>query len=202
MAIYARVSTTKQKTELQLIELRDYVKRSKWEIYKEYIDEGYSGANTKRPAFIKMMAEARQKKFDVLLVWKFDRLSRSMRDLINTISEIESLGLDFISYENQIDTSTPSGKLVFHVIGSVAEFERDIIRERVRAGLANAKRKGKRLGRPPQPKIKRDAAKKLRQKGKSFRSIARTLSVSEGSIRNWLKKQKTFPNPSSAKPKN
>ena len=149
MAIYARVSTTKQKTELQLTELRDYVKRSKWEIYKEYIDEGYSGANTKRPAFIEMMVEARQKKFDVLLVWKFDRLSRSMRDLINTISEIESLGLDFISYENQIDTGTPSGKLVFHVISSVAEFERDIIRERVRAGLANARRKGKRLGRPP-----------------------------------------------------
>ena len=188
VAIYARVSTTKQKTELQLTELRDYVKRSKWEIYKEYIDEGYSGANTKRPAFIEMMVEARQKKFDVLLVWKFDRLSRSMRDLINTISEIESLGLDFISYENQIDTGTPSGKLVFHVIGSVAEFERDIIRERVRAGLANARRKGKRLGRPPQPKSKRDEAEKLRQKGKSFRAIAKALNVSEGSIRNWLKK--------------
>ena len=188
VAIYARVSTTIQKTELQLTELRDYVKRSKWEIYKEYIDEGYSGANTKRPAFIEMMVEARQKKFDVLLVWKFDRLSRSMRDLINTISEIESLGLDFISYENQIDTGTPSGKLVFHVIGSVAEFERDIIRERVRAGLANARRKGKRLGRPPQPKSKRDEAEKLRQKGKSFRAIAKALNVSEGSIRNWLKK--------------
>ena len=134
-----------------------------------------------------MMADARQKKFDVLLVWKFDRLSRSMRDLINTLSEFESLGLDFVSYENQIDTSTPTGKLVFHVIGAVAEFERDIIAERVRAGLANARRKGKRLGRPPQPKSKRDEAKQLRQEGKSLRQVAKALDVSEGSIRNWLK---------------
>ena len=181
------ISNDKQKTELQLSELRDYVSRSRWKIYKEYVDHGYTGANTKRPAFTEMMADARKKKFDVLLVWKFDRLSRSMRDLINTISEIESLGLDFVSYENQIDTSTPSGKLVFHVIGSVSEFERDIIAERVRAGLANARRKGKRLGRPPYPQTKKDEAQKLRQQGKSLRAIGQTLGVSEGSVRNWLK---------------
>lgn len=187
VAIYARVSTDKQKTELQLTELRAYVKRSKWKIYKEYIDKGHTGANTRRPAFTRMMADAAKKKFNVLLVWKLDRLSRSMRDLVNTISEIEGLGLDFISYENQIDTQTPAGKLLFHVIGAVAEFEHDIIRERVRAGLASARRRGQRLGRPPHSKAKRAKARRLRQKGESYRAIARTLKVSEGSIRNWLK---------------
>jgi DNA invertase Pin-like site-specific DNA recombinase len=187
VAIYARVSTNKQKTEMQLAELRAYVKRSKWKTYKEYIDHGRTGADTSRPAFTQMMADAAKKKFDILLVWKLDRLSRSMRDLVNTISEIEAAGLDFISYENQLDTSTPTGKLVFHVIGAVAEFERDIIRERVRAGLDSARRRGQRLGRPPHSKTKRTKARRLRQKGGSLRAIARTLKVSEGSIRNWLK---------------
>ena len=95
-----------------------------------------------------MMFEARKRKFDVLLVWKLDRLSRSLKDLINTLDELGSLGIYFISYDNNLDTTTPTGKLVFQIIGAVAEFEKDIIRERVRAGLENVRQKGKRLGRP------------------------------------------------------
>lgn len=166
VAIYARVSTDKQAVGMQLSELRDFVKRSNWKIYKEYIDQGYTGANTQRPAFTDMINQARKRKFEILLFWKLDRLSRSLKDLINTLYELGHLGVDFISYDNNLDTSTPTGKLVFQIVGAVAEFEKDIIRERVKAGLENAKRKGKRLGRPPisqeQPFKKR---KPFEQKG-------------------------------------
>ena len=140
VAIYARVSTDKQAVDMQLSELRDFVKRSNWKIYKKYIDQGYTGANTKRPAFTDMMNQARKRKFDILLIWKLDSLSRSLKDLINTLDELGHLGVDFISYDNNLDTSTPTGKLVFQFVGAVAEFEKDIIRERVKAGLENAKR--------------------------------------------------------------
>ena len=187
VAIYARVSTDRQTADMQLGELRDFVKRSKWKIYTEYIDHGYTGANTKRPAFTEMLKQARRKKFDILLVWKLDRLGRSLKDLITTLDELGSLGIDFISYENQLDTSTPTGKLVFQIIGAVAEFEKDIIRERVVAGLANAKRKGKQLGRPPKPPATRNQAKALHKQGLSTRAIGRKLGIAESTVRNWLK---------------
>jgi DNA invertase Pin-like site-specific DNA recombinase len=187
VAIYARVSTDRQTAELQLHELREYVKRSGWVILKEYIDEGYSGVNTKRPAFAQMLSDARKKKFQIVLVWKLDRLGRSLKDLITTLDELGHLGIDFISYENQLDTSTPTGKLVFQIIGAVAEFEKDIIRERVVAGLANARRKGKRLGRPTIPPDTRDKAQVLRAQGLSYRQIGHTLRVGESTVRNWLK---------------
>ena len=187
VAIYARVSTDKQAVDMQLSELRDFVKRSNWKIYKEYIDQGYTGANTKRPAFTDMMNLARKRKFDILLVWKLDRLSRSLKDLINTMDELGHLGVDLISYDNNLDTSTPTGKLVFQIVGSVAEFEKDIIRERVKAGLENAKRKGKRLGRPPIPRATFQKAKILRAKGLSFREIGRRLNIDEGTFRKRYK---------------
>ena len=146
VAIYARVSTDRQTTDSQLHELREFVRRAKWKVYREYIDNGYSGKNTQRPAYTEMLNDARRRQFDLLIVWKLDRLSRSLKDLITTLDELGHLGIDFISYDNQLDTSSPSGKLVFNIIGAVAEFERDIIRERVRAGLANARRNGKKLG--------------------------------------------------------
>ena len=190
VAIYARVSTDKQAVDMQLAELQEYLKKREWGIYKEYIDQGYSGGNTKRPAFSQMMEDARKRKFDVLLVWKLDRLGRSLKDLINTLDELGALGIDFISYENQLDTSTPTGKLVFHVIGAVAEFEKDIIRERVKAGLENAKRNGKRLGRPPVPEGVLEKAKALRSEGLSFRKIGKRLGVDEGTVRKRLKRGK------------
>ena len=131
----------------------------------------------------KWLEDARKRKFDVLVVWKLDRLGRSLKDLINTLDELGTLGIDFLSYENQLDTSTPTGKLVFHVIGAVAEFEKDIIRERVKAGLENAKRKGKKLGRPSVSNFLLEKAKTLRSEGLSYRKIGKRLGVDEGTIR-------------------
>jgi len=186
-AIYARVSTDKQKVDMQLSELRLFAKRSGWKIYEEYIDQSFTGANTNRPAFIAMMEAARKRKFDVLLVWKLDRLSRSLKDLINALDDLGSYGIDFISYDNNLDTSTPTGKLVFQIVGAVAEFEKDIIRERVVAGLVNARNKGKRLGRPPIPPETYDQAVAMRSQGLSFRKIGSALGVDEGTIRKRYK---------------
>lgn len=183
VAIYARVSTDKQKVDMQLNELRQFAVRSGWAVHREYIDQSFTGASTNRPAFLEMMEEARKRKFNLLVVWKLDRLSRSLKDLINTLDELGSLGIDFVSYDNNLDTSTPTGKLVFQIVGAVAEFEKDIIKERVIAGLANARRKGKRLGRPPVAEELYNKAKELRREGLSFRKIGRELGIDEGTIR-------------------
>jgi DNA invertase Pin-like site-specific DNA recombinase len=183
VAIYARVSTDKQKVDMQLRELRDFVKRSGWKIFNEFVDQGYTGANTKRPAFTEMMIAAKKRRFDILLVWKLDRLSRSLKDLINTLDELGALGVHFISYDNNLDTTTPTGKLVFQIIGAVAEFEKDIIRERVKAGLENARQKGKRLGRPSINNQIFEKARLLRKQGLSFRKIENQLGLGEGTIR-------------------
>jgi len=187
VAIYARVSTDRQTTDSQLHELREFVRRAKWKVYREYIDNGYSGKNTQRPAYTEMLSDARHRRFDLLLVWKLDRLSRSLKDLITTLDELGHLGIDFVSYDNQLDTSSPSGKLVFNIIGAVAEFERDIISERVRAGLTNARKKGKKLGRPQIPKSYQKKIITLKNQGLSNRAIGRQLSISESTVRNWLK---------------
>ncbi len=186
-AIYARVSTDKQKVDMQVEELKKYISNRDFKLGQLYIDQGYTGGNINRPAYGHMMEDAHKRLFDVLIVWKLDRLSRSLKDLITTLETLGSLGIDFISYDNSLDTSTPTGKLVFHVVGSVAEFERDIIRERVRAGLANARRNGKRLGRPSilakvSPKIHI-----LKENGLSNRAIARKLRVGEATVRRALK---------------
>lgn len=172
---------------MQLAELRDYVVKRGWVLHREYIDNGYSGGNTKRPAFNEMLDHARKRRFDVLLVWKLDRLSRSLQDLINTLAELGSLGIDFVSFDNALDTSMPTGKLVFHVVGAVAEFERDIIRDRVKAGLENAKKKGKRLGRPPISDQVFNKVGQMRQEGLSIRKIGKALGVDEATIRKRLK---------------
>lgn len=187
VAIYARVSTDRQKVDMQLSELRDFVERSGWRIFNEYIDQGYTGANIKRPAFAEMIGAAKKRRFDILLVWKLDRLSRSLKDLINTLDELGSLGINFISYDNNLDTTTPTGKLVFQIIGAVAEFEKDIIRERVKAGLEHARQKGKRLGRPSINDDLIEEAFSLRKKGLSFRKIEKDLGLGEGTIRKRLK---------------
>jgi len=190
VAIYARVSTDKQNVDMQLSQLRDFVKRLGWNLHKEFIDEGFTGKHTSRPAFAAMMKEASQKKFDILLVWKLDRLGRSLKDLINTLDELGLLGVDFVSYDDRhLNTTTPAGKLMFHMIAAVAEFEREIIRERVIAGLENARRKGKRLGRRPVPPYVLEKAQKLRAQGLSFAKIGRQLGVSGDVIRKRLPKK-------------
>ena len=173
---------------MQLHELKEYVERREWNLHREFIDQGYSGLDTKRPVFQEMMNEAKKRKFDVLLVWKLDRLSRSMKDLVMVLNELGGLGIDFVSYDNNLDTSTPTGKLVFHVIGAVAEFEKDIIKERVKAGLENARRKGKKLGRPGVDDSVIEEAKVLREEGKSFRTIGKQLGISEGAVRQRLRR--------------
>ncbi|MFC1574404.1 recombinase family protein [Candidatus Latescibacterota bacterium] len=185
-AIYARVSTDKQKVEMQLEELKSYIRKRGFQAGQLYVDQGYTGGNLQRPAFVRMLSDAHKRSFDVLIVWKLDRLSRSLKDLITTLETLGSLGIDFISYDNSLDTSTPTGKLVFHVVGSVAEFERDIIRDRVRAGLANARRKGIRLGRPSILAKVIGKIHILKEKGLSNRAIARQVRVGEATVRRAL----------------
>lgn len=187
IAIYARVSTDHQDTENQLSELRDFTDRSGWQIFKEYVDTGYSGKDTRRPAFSEMMEHAKEKRFRAVLVWKLDRLSRSLKDLVLTIEELGGLGIDFVSYSNHIDTTTPAGKLLFQVMGAVAEFEREIIRERVKLGLKNAVKKGKKLGRPGISFHVMEKARKLRQGGMSYREISKKVGVDHSTLVKRLK---------------
>src|SRR5712691_8334361 len=149
VALYARVSTLNgQDPEMQLRELREYVVRRNWSVSAEYIDQGVSGSKESRPALNRLMADAHQGRFDAVLVWKIDRFGRSLKHLVVSLAELGGLGVAFISFRDNLDLSTPSGRLMFQIIGAMAEFERALIQERVRAGLRNAQAKGKTLGRP------------------------------------------------------
>jgi len=178
VAIYARVSTANgQSPQMQLRELRSYAKRRGWEIVREFVDVGISGATEKRPELDHLVADAHKRHFDAVVVWKFDRFARSVSHLIRALEMFRSLGIEFVSLSEQVDTSTPAGKLVFTVLGAVAELERSLIGERVRAGLRNARAKGQRLGRPPKS-VDFAQVKVLRAQGASWRAIGRELGVS------------------------
>src|ERR1700682_1822723 len=149
VAVYSRVSTHHgQDPELQLRELREYTASRGLTIVQEYTDVGYSGSKESRPALNQLMADACQRRFDAVLVWKLDRFGRSLRHLVNSLAELEALGVAFVSLRDNLALSTPSGRLMFQIIGAMAEFERSLIVERVRAGMRNARAKGRRLGRP------------------------------------------------------
>jgi DNA invertase Pin-like site-specific DNA recombinase len=180
VALYARVSTCngQQDPELQLRELREYARLRGLTIVGEYVDR-ISGSKDSRPALNRLMADASQRKFDAVLVWKLDRFGRSLRHLVNALAELEALGLTFISLRDNLDLSTPSGRLMFQIIGAMAEFERSLIQERVKAGLRNAKAKGRRLGRP-RADINEDDVLALRKSGASWRTIAEKLGVGLG----------------------
>ena len=177
IATYSRVSTLNQDTDMQTRELREYCARRGWELVHEYVDEGVSGAKESRPALNSLMLDARKRRFDVIAVWKFDRMARSVTHLLRVLEEFRSLGIEFISLSESIDTSTPTGKMVFTVLGAVAELERSLISERVRAGLRNARAKGKTLGRP-KCDVNRSEIERLRAQGASWRVIGRNLGVS------------------------
>jgi DNA invertase Pin-like site-specific DNA recombinase len=183
VAIYARVSTSNgsQDPEMQLRELREYAQRRELQIVEEYIDNGVSGSKDSRPALNQLMADASQRRFDAVLVWKLDRFGRSLRHLVNALAELEALGLTFISLRDNLDLSTPSGRLMFQIIGAMAEFERALIQERVRAGLRNAKAKGVRLGRP-RVFVSESRVATLRGAGASWRAIAKELGVALGTV--------------------
>jgi len=182
-AIYARVSTSNhgQDVGMQTRELREYCERRGFEIAGEYLDEGISGAKDSRPELNRLMTDAHRRKFDAVVCWKFDRFARSVSHLLRALETFNSLGIAFVSLSEQIDTTTPAGRMIFTVLGAVAELERSLIAERVRAGLRNARAKGKKLGRP---RIAVDAAEiaRLRASGASWPAIARELGVSVGTV--------------------
>jgi DNA invertase Pin-like site-specific DNA recombinase len=180
-AIYCRVSTDGQNVDLQVNELREYADRRRWQVIEEYLDVGVSGAIESRPALNRLMADARQRKFDILLVWKIDRFGRSLKHLVNSLAELESVGVAFVSLHDSIDLSSPSGVLMFQLIAAMSQFERSLIQERVRAGLQNAKRKGKRLGRRP-VEVDLSEVAALRHCGASWRMISKELGISVGKL--------------------
>jgi DNA invertase Pin-like site-specific DNA recombinase len=184
VAIYARVSTTNhgQDVGLQTRELQQFASARGWHIAGEYIDAGVSGAKDSRPELNRLMADAHKRRFDVVCVWRFDRFARSVSHLLRALETFKALGIDFVSYSEQMDTSTPAGKMVFTVLGAVAELERSLIVERVRAGLRNARAKGKRIGRPT---ANVDAAQiaQLRASNVSWREIGRRLGISARTAR-------------------
>jgi DNA invertase Pin-like site-specific DNA recombinase len=189
VAIYARVSTGEQNPELQLRELRDYAERRGFIVHREYVEKvtGDLRRRKRAPEFEAMMADARRGRFDCVLVWKYDRFARSLGALVAALQEFRDLGIDFISHTQAIDTTTPMGRLFFHVIGSFAEFERDVIVERVRAGLANARAKGKRLGRPVRdPAAEQRVLALERDEGLSLRQIAAREGLSPSGVRKML----------------
>lgn len=180
-AIYARVSTKNhgQDVTMQTRELQEYCERRGWTVAGEYIDVGICGAKEKRPQLDRLMADAHRRKFDVVAVWKFDRFARSVSHLLRALETFQALGIEFVSLTEGVDTSTPMGKMVFTVLGAVAELERSLIVERVKAGLRNARAKGKRLGRP---RVAVDARRvgALRAEGRSWAAIAKCLGIGEG----------------------
>ena len=183
IAIYARVSTTNgtQSPDMQLTALREYCQARGLTIYKEYVDNGISGSKESRPALNSLMNDARKRKFDCILVYRFDRFARSSKHLITALEEFKSLGVGFISYSENIDTSSPLGKAIFVIVGAMAELERNIIRERVISGLNNARAKGKKLGRP-KSKLDTKKIKELKEMGFSLRNIAEQIGVSKSTI--------------------
>jgi len=192
VAIYARVSTInhRQDVGLQTRELRQFAEVRGWTVACEYIDAGVSGAKDSRPELNRLMADAHKRRFDVVCVWRFDRFARSVSHLLRALETFKALGIDFVSFSEQMDTSTPAGKMVFTVLGAVAELERSLIVERVRAGLRNARAKGKKLGRP---RVVVDTAKiaRLHAQGRSIREIADELGYSRSLVHKTLANAKS-----------
>lgn len=183
VALYARVSTSngQQDPEMQLAEMREYAGRRCWEIVGEYTDQGVSGSKESRPQLSRLMTDAHRRRFDSVLVWKIDRFGRSLKHLVNALADLGAYGVAFISLRDNLDLSTPSGRLMFQIIGAMAEFERALIQERVKAGLRNARAKGKRLGRPRRV-VDSSRVSSLRAAGASWRAIAKELGVGLATI--------------------
>lgn len=184
VAIYCRVSSGSQNPDMQIRELRDYCNRRGWTgACAEYVDVGISGAKDRRPELDRLMADAHLRRFGVIVVWKFDRFARSVSHLLRALETFQALHIEFVSLSEQLDTSTPTGKMVFTVLGAVAELERSLITERVRAGIRNARIKGKQLGRPRKALDVAQIAS-LRKAGASWRAIASSLGISVGTAYN------------------
>ncbi len=186
VAIYVRVSTKDQSVDMQLNDLERYSRERGYEIYKIYQDNGVSGTKETRPALNELMNDVRKRKIDVVLVWRFDRFARSTKHLVDALYEFRSLGIDFISYQENIDTSSPLGEAIFTIISAMSKLERDIIAERVKGGLRRAKAKGRKLGRP---RCEVDTGKLIeyRKQNLTVRQIASKMKISKGTVDRTLK---------------
>ena len=182
IAIYARVSTKDQSCELQIRDLRAYCAARGFDLVREYVDTGQSGAKDSRPELNKLMDDARKRQFDVIVVWRFDRFARSTKHLLTALEEFRSLGIQFISYQENVDTSTPLGQALFTIVSAVAQLERELIRERVSAGIRNARANGKKLGRP-KSSVEPAQVLQLRAQGNSIQQIATNLGIGYGTVR-------------------
>ena len=189
VALYARVSTLDkgQDPETQLVQLRQYAQARNFEVVTEFIDYA-SGTSEDRTQYKLMMAAAKKRKIDVVLVWRYDRFARSTQALVNALKEFQSLGIDFISYQENIDTTTPTGELIFHVMASLAQFESSLISQRVKAGMARAKAQGKHIARPPISKQMQEKIIELQREGVSMNKISKTLGIAYGTVYNYRSK--------------
>jgi DNA invertase Pin-like site-specific DNA recombinase len=186
-ALYLRVSTLDQHPETQRQDLRSMAQRG-LEIVKEYVDHGISGTRARRPGLDELMQDARHGRFDIVLVWSCDRLARSVRHFLETLDELNHLGIEFASFREQLDTAGPLGRAVVIIIGAISELERSLIVERVRAGMRRAKLEGRRLGRPPL-NVDRDALVRDRDRGLSLKHIAKLHRISKASVIRVLHQQ-------------
>jgi DNA invertase Pin-like site-specific DNA recombinase len=181
-AIYGRVSTLDQEPENQLAEIRRYTEARGWSCH-EYVDRGVSGAKDRRPALDELLKDAKRRRFDVVVCWRLDRLGRNLRHLILLLDELQAMGVAFVSLNEGIDATTPAGRLQLHLLGAIAEFERERIKERVISGMARAKAQGKHLGRP-RLRVSSDLLESVR--GLPIREAAKRLGVSRSSAQRLL----------------
>jgi DNA invertase Pin-like site-specific DNA recombinase len=192
-AVYTRVSTLDQHPEIQEHDLVDYIARRNWDLCKVYTDKGVSGATERRPALDTLLEDCRRGKVDVVVVWKFDRFARSLKQLLNSLELFRTLGIGFVSCTEAIDTSLPHGEMLFQIIGAIAQWERSLIGERVRAGLQHARSQGKRLGRPPlrssvwTPKEVEKLRKERKLTGKPYRTLAADYGTSTWQVHRLIK---------------
>ena len=187
-AIYARCSTNRQDVQGQIDDLQRIAERRGWEITDIYADTAVSGSTRNRPQLDRLMRHAREGRFDLVATQRFDRAGRSLRHLITMLEEFDSLGIGFFSAFESLDTGTPSGRLLFSVIGSLAEFERSLLAERVKNGVARARREGKQLGRPERTDLDLARVRRLMKNGTSQAEIARMLEVPRTTIRSALQR--------------
>jgi DNA invertase Pin-like site-specific DNA recombinase len=171
---------------MQLTELREYASRRGWAVAGEYVDEGVSGSKDSRPALNRLMDDAHRRRFDIVACWKVDRFGRSLKHLVNALADLDSYGVAFVSVRDNLDLSTPTGRLMFQIIGAMAEFELSLTKERVKCGLVNARANGKRLGRPRRV-TDGDRILQMKAEGASLRAIANAMGIGYGTVRKRLR---------------
>lgn len=184
-ALYIRVSTADQNSQGQLLDLRQLAQQRGWDVVEIYTDHGISGARTRRPALDRLMADAFHHRFDIVVVWSFDRMARSVRHLLETLDELNRLGIQFISLRENIDSQGPLGRALFTIIALVGELERALIRERVRCGMRRARLEGRQLGRKPLD-VDRAAILRDREHGMSLGELAKAYRISRTSVHRIL----------------